>query len=119
MANQIHVIHPYWDGPLLVFDDASVGLRREPFVGNADDILRLLSLDVDGCQEKFSLLFSDAPFPGHQTVIKKLREEYGGNWYGIENSWLEGWLCPALFKYYPVAPERLFLEIRTSQESQP
>lgn len=115
MANVVQVIHPYWDNGLLVFDDPTVGLTKEPFVAGADDVLRLLSLQVsEECSERFSLLFSDSPFPGHQTVIRRVRDEYGGNWYEVEGSGLQGWLCPALFRYYPVAPERLYLEIRTA-----
>lgn len=113
MANQIRVIHPYWDEGSLVFDDPAVGLRKEPFVAGADDVLRLLASRVSGeCGEKFTLLFSDGPFPGHQTVIRRLREEYGGNWYEVEGSGLEGWLCPALFRYFETAPERIYLEIK-------
>ena len=117
MANQILVIHPYWDeGGSLVFDDPSVGLSKEPFVAGADDVLRLLAAQVDeSCKEKFTLRFSDEPFPGHQTAIRRTRAEYGGNWYVVEGTGQEGWLCPALYRYYAKAPEALYLEIRPRQ----
>jgi hypothetical protein len=31
------------------------------------------------------------------------REEYGGNWYYSPQFDMEGWLCPALFKYFELA----------------
>lgn len=117
MSNSIHVIHPYWSDGALVFDDPSVGLSREPFVGGADVVLGLLASQVsDSCSKKFTLYFSDSPFPGHQAEIRHVRPEYGGNWYSCEKlGGMEGWLCPALFKYYADAPKSLFLRITESQ----
>ena len=113
MSNQIHVIHPYWDGGSLVFDDPAVGLRREPFVAGADDILGDLAARIhESCRERFTLLFSDAPFPGYQTAIHRVRPDYGGNWYVVEGTDREGWLCPALYKYYTPAPDVIYLQIR-------
>jgi hypothetical protein len=35
-------------------------------------------------------------------------QEYGGNWYrwGAKN--MDGWLCPALFKYFSEAPKKIY-----------
>ena len=116
MTNAVRVIHPYWEDGSLVFDDPDVGLRKEPFVANADSILGLLACKVDGCEQRFTLLFSDQPFPGHQTVIRHVRPEYDGNWYACDAlAGVEGWLCPALFKYFDVAPERIYLQIKEPQ----
>ena len=113
MKNSIHVIHPYWDNGSLVFDDATVGLSKEPFVAGADSVLGVLASRVPGCEERFTLLFSDQPFPGAQTSIRRLRPDFGGTWYACDDlNGAEGWLCPALYKYYPQAPERLHLQIR-------
>jgi hypothetical protein len=27
----------------------------------------------------------------------------------------EGWLCPALFRYFETAPERLYIEVRSRE----
>jgi hypothetical protein len=111
MSNQIRVIHPYWDQGQLVFDDASVGLVKEPFVANADNVLASLAVSVDPrCKDRFTILFSDEPFAGYQFEAVRLREEYGGNWYEIGGE--EGWLCPALFKYFDAAPDRVFFQIK-------
>lgn len=117
MSNQIRVIHPYWHEGALVFDDPTVGLSKEPFVAGADEALRLLAAQVsESCSERFTLLFSAEPFPGYQTVARKVRPEHGGNWYEIEGTGQEGWLCPALFRYFTVAPERLYVEIRPPKQ---
>jgi hypothetical protein len=39
------------------------------------------------------------------------REDCGGNWYKEKTTGMEGWLCPALFHYFDVAPRRLYLAI--------
>ena len=52
--------------------------------------------------------FSPAPFPGYQKAFQLDREEFGGNWYRCDNPPTEGWLCPALFKYFDEAPKTLY-----------
>jgi hypothetical protein len=37
------------------------------------------------------------------------RGEYGGNWYYSEEYEAEGWLCPALLKYFADAPEEIYV----------
>ena len=43
-------------------------------------------------------------------MLKRLHPEYGGTWYELDGTHLQGWLCPALFKYFLVAPERLYVQ---------
>ena len=57
----------------------------------------------------FRLLFSATPFPGHQYQLTWLREEFGGNWYRCVQLEMDGWLCPALFKYFDEAPDTIYL----------
>jgi hypothetical protein len=52
-------------------------------------------------------LFASEPFPGYQVELEKVREEYEGVWYQWADKG-EGWLCPALFLYFPEAPTRLY-----------
>jgi len=117
--NAIRVIHPYWWEGSLVFDDEDVGLRREPFVAGADVVLGLLASKVDGCTSGFCLRFSDQPFPGYQSVMEWVRPEFDGNWYSCEVDGVkfDGWLCPALGKYFDSAPARIYLEISRSKKS--
>lgn len=58
----------------------------------------------------FRLIFSGAEFPKYQGRLKWIREESGGNWYEFEDLKMEGWLCPALFKYFDVAPKFIYFK---------
>lgn len=106
--NAILVIRPYyWEGTW-VFDDERVGLVREPFVCGAPEMIDVLVADIPEARKGFRLLFSALPFPGFQAKIVWVREEITGNWYRWEERNLEGWLCPALFKYFDAAPQTIF-----------
>ena len=108
--NAINVIKPYrWEG-MWVFDDESVGLVKEPFVSGADVMIDVMVEEIADAQTGFRLIFSAKPFPGfsHEFVWK--REEFDGNWYYSEQLDTEGWLCPALFKYFDSAPDKIFVK---------
>ncbi len=53
------------------------------------------------------MTFAAARFPGAKMELERLREEAGGWWYR-DGKGREGWLCPALFLYFPQAPDRIF-----------
>jgi hypothetical protein len=38
-----------------------------------------------------------------------VRGDSTDNWYRLEKPPMEGWLCPALFKYYREAPKELYV----------
>ena len=107
--NAIRAIHPHRHEGLWVFDNAAVGLHQEPFVSGADAILDRLAAGIPGAAAGFTLLFSALPFPGADLECIWQREEFGGNWYHCPQFGLEGWLCPALFKYFETAPPRLYI----------
>lgn len=111
--NAIRLIVPYWSGGTWVFDDPDVGLVREPFVSGVPEILNELVQSIPSARNGFRLLFSDSPFPGYQAEFEQTRSEYGGTWYRQANfgarTAREGWLCPALFKYYEVAPLKIYI----------
>jgi hypothetical protein len=114
--NQIAVIKPYrWSG-LWVFDDARVGLDKEPFVGGADTMIdaAVARKGIKDAHKGFVLLFSAGPFPGADMELTWLRAEGGGNVYGWEGR--EGWLCPALLKYFPAPPERIYVQMRPAAD---
>src|SRR5216684_394509 len=48
--------------------------------------------------------------PGHAAKLEWQREEYGGNWYFSPEYEMEGWLCPALFKYFDKAPKEIYVK---------
>jgi len=101
-------IAPYWWQGTWVFDDPERGLTREPFVSGVPEMIDQLVADITDARKGFRLLFSASPFPGYQKEFHWERHEFGGNWYHCDNPPLEGWLCPALFKYFDEAPRKLY-----------
>ena len=110
MANVLTVIQPYWYADTWVFDDESVGLDKEPFVQGIPEMIDYLVKDIPNARSGFMLLFSSQPFAGYQVELTRVREEYGGYWYKAKDEGAEGWLCPALFKYFESAPESLYIK---------
>jgi hypothetical protein len=110
MENSLFVISPYKYNGMWVFDDPSVDLLREPFVSGADVIIDILTNNIKNAEKGFNLLFSSDKFLEYTIRLKRAREESGGNWYYSEELDLEGWLCPALFKYFEKAPENLYVK---------
>jgi hypothetical protein len=112
MANQIMVIAPYWrdDAGTWVFDDAAAGLKQEPFVAGVPEMINHLVADIPQARRGFRLLFSASPFPGYQRRLQRLREESDGWWYATDEPPMEGWLCPALFRYFHDAPPALYVK---------
>ncbi|MFB2878708.1 DUF6717 family protein [Floridanema aerugineum] len=108
MFNAIMVIFPYKYEQTWVFDDERVGLVKEPFVSGIPQMIDVLVQDIPLAENGFRLLFSSNPFPGYQAELSWLKEEYGGNWYIWETKDMEGWLCPALFKYFTETPPKIY-----------
>lgn len=121
MNNSLMVIYPYLDRGTWVFDDETVGLVKEPFVAGVPAILEALLLreKIPHPENGFRLIFSATPFPGHQLVATRLREEFGGHWYAVESPLgAEGWLCPAMFRYFSEAPDKLYIRVEALGEHQ-
>ena len=117
MANQITVIAPYWldAAGTWVFDDEGKCLQQEPFVSGIPEMIDDLVADIPAARGGFRLLFSSAPFPGYQRKLTWVREEMGGNWYRADQPPSEGWLCPALFRYFDEAPEVIYVKAEPKQ----
>ena len=110
--NAIRAIHPYKHEGLWVFDDGAAGLDKEPFIAGADEVIEAMVAGIPRAAEGFTLIFSDRPFPGHQAVFGRRREQDGGWWYHSAALDKEGWLCPALFKYFEAAPEKIYAQFK-------
>lgn len=108
--NSIFVIAPYKFEGAWVFDDPRVGLVQEPFVAGADAMIERLVAAIPNAAGGFRLFFSPEPFPGFAVKLDWSREEYGGNWYRCDAYNMEGWLCPALFKYFEQAPPNIYVK---------
>jgi len=107
-VNAINVIAPYKHHGMWVFDDPRVGLNQEPFVAGADAMIDRVVADIPNAQHGFTLIFAASPFPGHQYRLDWVRaDEDGGNWYRSADLDMEGWLCPALFRYFASAETNL------------
>lgn len=107
-SNAIFVIHPYRYKGTWVFDDESRDLDKEPFVAGVPEIIdQVVGADTNG----FTATFSANPFPGASLVLYKKEADMGGHWYELDDG-SEGWLCPALQKYFPeAAPNRIHVAI--------
>ena len=110
MKNALMVIAPYRYQDTWVFDDETVGLIKEPFVAGVPEIIDELVKNIPNARTGFRLIFSSAPFPDYQKDFEWLREEYGGHWYRAMDDLKEGWLCPALLRYFDNAPKRLYVK---------
>ncbi len=109
-SNSILVIAPYRHAGTWVFDDAGRGLNKEPFVAGIPGIIDKLVEDIPDADKGFRLLFSAQPFPGYTHTLAWKREDWGGNWYECPQYQMEGWLCPALFKYFSRAPKVIYFK---------
>ncbi|MGO8688785.1 MAG: DUF6717 family protein [Thermoguttaceae bacterium] len=109
-ANSIMVIAPYRYHGTWVFDDVDAGLKREPFVGGVPEMIDLLVKKIPHAEKGFRLTFSAKEFPGYQKKLQWLRGGSTGNWYRLDDPPMEGWLCPALFRYYREAPKELYVK---------
>jgi len=106
--NALSVLFPYKYEGTWVFDDPNVGLQREPFVLGIDEMITQLTCSIPDAERGFRLIYSAQPFPGYAAKLEWRREEDGGNWYSCPQYGIEGWLCPALFKYFAKAPAELY-----------
>lgn len=112
MMNSILVIHPYKHEGLWVFDDPNVGLVKEPFIAGADVLIDKMVEGIPDARSGVTILFSSGKFPGSQHEFVWQREETGGNWYLSPEYGIEGWLCPALLKYFEKAPDRIYVQVK-------
>ena len=108
--NALFVIAPYRYEGTWVFDDPAVGLTKEPFIAGIDTMIDQATANVCNAGRGFRAIFSAAPFPGAQFKLEWRRAESGGNWYFSPEFEMEGWLCPALSKYFPDPPREIYVK---------
>jgi hypothetical protein len=110
--NAINIIAPYRYLDMWVFDDPRVGLAAEPFVGGADTMIDRIVGNIPNAENGFIMVFSKDAFPGHQYRLDWRRPESSGNVYYSSDLDAEGWLCPALFRYFDEAPDTIYVQIK-------
>jgi hypothetical protein len=114
------VIHPYrLPGGTWAFDDPARGLFAEPFVGETNLVIDDLARGLPGAFEHgIQFTFSGlGPFPGCRHALEFVSTgspddadgRWSGCWYRIGARCF--WLCPALFRYFNEAPDRIWLRV--------
>lgn len=114
--NSLAVIKPYRYLEMWVFDDERAGIVQEPFVGGADAIIDQWVRNIPNAYGGFQLVFSAEPFPGFQHRLTWVRPELSGNVYFEPDLGMEGWLCPALLKYFEAPPAELYCQCKPISE---
>lgn len=109
--NSLMVIAPYRYQGMWVFDDPKVGLVQEPFVEGADTMIDAMVSDIPNAAEGFRIVFSASEFPGTMFKLTWVRPELNGNVYRSDELGQEGWLCPALLKYFVEPPKEIYLKV--------
>ena len=137
MSNAIAVIYPYKTRGLWMFDDPAVALREEPFVSGVGEIIDLMTAGIPDAINGFRMMFSANPFPGYDTVLEHIEKDrmthypatkttpkefipavMRGDWYVHPETGMEGWLCPALLKYFDNPPKRIFVKLEADPDVQ-
>lgn len=110
-GNAMQVLALYRSGGAWVFDEPRFGLVAEPFVLGASEIIDAIitSAGLDHRRPRVRMVFSANTFPGEHAVARRLHPEHGGTWYEAQGR--QGWLCPALFHFFPEAPEQIHVRV--------
>ena len=114
-------IYPYLQDGLWVFDDRETGLKAEPFVEGATEMISTVvaAKRIHKADRGFTLTFAGQRFDRYDVELKRLRaDEVEGNWYEgtVAGEAMQCWLCPALFCYFDTAPERIYVGAGTLPE---
>lgn len=109
--NAVYTVYPTRNKfGIWAFDDSNRGLKQEPLVGNTNIVIDNMALDSGySLDEQIPLMFSPFPIPNYQVALVLLESsDNGGSFYRSNEYDMTIWLCPALFKYLPVAPKVLY-----------
>ena len=115
-VNVINVIFPYKTDGVWAFDDERVGLQGEPFVAGADVLLDKATAEIPDATNGFRLTFSQHEFPEYDECVKWKRSEASGNVYWSDRFEMEGWLCPALLKYFEEPPANIYFKAEAKDQ---
>ena len=107
------LVHGAYEGGWIWRYTVDLLLAQEPFVAGVDTMIDRVVADIPDAEHGFTMIFSSTPFPGHQYCLDWRRAEGGGNWYYAGQLDMEGWLCPALFRYFQEAPKQLYVQTKS------
>lgn len=112
MKNSIFSIRPFLKkgSGIWVFTEPDLGLFEEAFVGEINTMINAM-LKRAGLPKgkQFTGLFSADMFPGWHMHLKWHSGDMGGNWYNDAFLKIDGWLCPALFKFFDSTPKHIYV----------
>ena len=91
-----------------------MGLVKEPFVGGADTMIDVATAHIANAEKGFVALFSANYFPSAQILLEWQNAEGGGNVYRWKDKNMEGWVCPALLRYFSKPPEKLYIQVKAA-----
>lgn len=113
MDNAIMIIQPYRKHGTWCFSDEATGLVDEPFVAGIPEMIDIMVKDIPNAEKGFIATFSPTFFPDHQHQLHHSRPDaYGaGNYFTFNDTDMEGWLCPAMYKYMKEAPKTIFIKV--------
>jgi hypothetical protein len=114
-SNSIMVIEPYKFAGTWVFNDYATGLRQEPFVEGIPEMMDDMVKGIPNADQGFRLTFSGTEFPGYTHKLVWRRTGNAGNWYYCEQLKFEGWLCPALLRYFKEPPKEIYAKADPKQ----
>ncbi len=114
-SNSLLVISPYRHAGTWVFDDYQHRLVQEPFVAGIPELIDKLVADIPNAHNGFRLTFSAKEFPEYDDRLIWKRKGSSGNWYYSETYKAEGWLCPALLKYFKKPPKFIYVKAEQKQ----
>ena len=100
-----------------VFDDPAVGLKAEPFVGAVNTMIDRATATLPNAPHGFIMVFSASAFPDHQFRLEWRRGDLSGNIYHSSEFDTEGWLCPALLRYFGEPPAEIFVQVRARPDA--
>ena len=116
MSNSLFEIYPYRNKQgTWKFDDEATGLIAEPFVGETntliDKMVEEAGMTILEASTGVKVMFGHTPFPDYQVELILRESEPLGSTYKDAKFSLTPWLCPAFFKYFPVAPEKFYVRV--------
>jgi len=106
------MIRPYRCEGMWVFDDPAVGLVREPFVAGIPPMIDHAVREIPDADKGFLAIFSADYIPEAQLALDRVKTEDRWTAYRWPETGQEGWLCPALFKYFDEAPAKLYVQVK-------
>jgi Family of unknown function (DUF6717) len=113
VPNVIQAITPRRKNGIWQFDDPERDLKGEALIAGVPEIIEWLcnAQSISKPERGFNLIFSAGPFPGWQLKANRSSADSGGYWYDVSlgaGIRRQGWLCPALFKYFDQAPKSIY-----------